>query len=146
MNTDQPNPDFSDTPAESEKSVEQIILEDGRYRLEAFGFLHEGLAHAVKEVYGEKTGGSKTGATNHVSGQQLCLSLRELALERYGLMAPTVLRRWGIEGSIDFGNMVYLLIDHGLMRKTDEDSIEDFRNVFSFDRDFDYSDELRMST
>ena len=40
--------------------------------------------------------------------------------------------------------MVSLLIQHGLMRKTEEDSIEDFRDVFDLDRDFDTSDDIRL--
>jgi uncharacterized repeat protein (TIGR04138 family) len=117
---------------DSQATIEQVIAEDGRYRLEAFGFLHDGLSRAVQDVYGE--GGGPGG---HVTGQQLCLSLRDLACDRYGMLAPVVLRRWGIRESIDFGNMVYLLIDHGFMRKTEEDSIEDFRNVFDFESGFE---------
>jgi len=42
------------------------------------------------------------------------------------------------------GNMVYLLIDHGFMRKTEEDSIEDFRDVFDFDKVFKVNDEFEL--
>ncbi len=124
---------------EEARNIEKAILEDGRYRPEAFGFLHEGLSLAAKEIHGEKVvpGG-------HVSGQKLCDSLRELALERYGLMAPAVLKRWGIQRSIDFGNMVYLMIDHGFMRKTEEDSIEDFRDNFDLAKDFDTSESIKL--
>ena len=121
------------------KSIEDIIAEDGRYRMEGFGFLHEGLARAVNNVYDEPEGPG-----HHVTGQQLCTALRDLALERYGMMAPSVLRSWGVRESVDFGNMVYLLIEHGLMRKTDEDSVEDFRNIFDLERDFDTSDSIRL--
>ncbi len=123
-----------------EINIEKVIADDGRYRMEAFGFLHEGLARAVQTVYGQE----ESQAGGHVSGQQLCLSLRDLACERYGLMAPAVLRRWGVHESVDFGNMVYLLIQHGLMRKTEEDSVEDFREVFHLDRDFDTSEEIQL--
>ena len=122
-----------------EVNIEQVIAEDGRYRMEAFGFLHEGLARAVQTVYGEEDSPG-----GHVTGQQLCLPLRDLACERYGLMAPAVLRRWGVHESIDFGNMVYLLIQHGLMRKTEDDSVEDFRDVFHLDRDFDTSENIQL--
>lgn len=125
---------------EAQAGVEQIILSDGRYRLEAFSFLHEGLAQAVKAIHG----GEKAGPSSHVTGQQLCENLKNLARDRYGLLAPTVLRRWGVRGSIDFGQMVYLLIEHGLMRKTDDDSIEDFRDNFDLDRDFDITPDIRM--
>jgi uncharacterized repeat protein (TIGR04138 family) len=32
--------------------------------------------------------------------------------------------------------MVYLLVDNDLMRKTEEDSVEDFRDVYAFDQAF----------
>lgn len=121
------------------KSIEEVIAEDGRYRMEGFGFLHEGLARAVHNVYEEPEGPG-----HHVTGQQLCMALRDLATERYGLMAPAVLRSWGVRESVDFGKMVYLLIENGLMRKTDEDSIEDFRDVFSFQTDFDTSQSIQL--
>ncbi|MBN1941990.1 MAG: hypothetical protein JW849_01735 [Phycisphaerae bacterium] len=121
------------------KSIEEVIAEDGRYRVEAFGFLHEGLSRAVKDVYEDTEGPG-----HHVTGQQLCGALRNLAMERYGLMAPAVLRSWGVRESIDFGNMVYLLIEHGMMRKTEEDTVEDFRDVFHLETDFDTSGSIRM--
>lgn len=121
------------------KSIEEIIAEDGRYRPEAFGFLHEALSLAVREVYHDAEGPGR-----HVTGQQLCDALRHLAIDRYGLMAPAVLRSWGVRESLDFGNMVYLLIEHGMMRKTDEDSLEDFRDRFSLETDFDISDSIRL--
>ncbi len=122
------------------KTIEEVIAEDGRYRVEGFGFLHEGLSRAVKDVYSD----DQEGPGHHVTGQQLCLSLRDLAIDRYGLMAPAVLRSWGIRESIDFGNMVYLLIEHGMMRKTEEDTVEDFRDVFYLEKDFDVSDKIRL--
>lgn len=121
------------------KSQEKVIREDGRYHPDAFAFLHDAMSRAVSEIHGDK---AQPGG--HVTGQQLCMSLRDLAIERWGMMAPAVLRKWGVTGSIDFGNMVYLLIENRLMRKTDEDSVEDFRNVFNLDRDFDISGRIRM--
>lgn len=118
-------------PSEIEKTRDQVIRKDGRYPIEAYDFLQEGMARAVKAVYGEQP--LKPGADRHVTGRQVCLSLRDLALERWGYLARTVLRRWRIRATLDFGNMVYLMIQHGLMHKTDEDSLDDFRNVYSFD-------------
>jgi len=117
------------------QKMEQVIREDGRYPPEAFAFLHEGLNRAVQTAYGEKH--VPDDQQRHVTGQQICQALRELAVERWGLLARTVLARWNIHGTIDFGRMVYLLIDHGFMRKTEEDSVEDFRDVYDFASAFD---------
>jgi uncharacterized repeat protein (TIGR04138 family) len=123
-------------PEQHEKTMEQVIREDGRYPPEAFGFLHEGLARAVRNTYGNEAPEGQ----HHVSGRQLCEALRDLAIEKWGLLAPTVLGRWNVNATIDFGNMVYLLIEHGFMRKTDEDSIDDFRDVYDFADAFDVGD------
>jgi uncharacterized repeat protein (TIGR04138 family) len=71
----------------------------------------------------------------HVSGQELCIAIRSLALEQYGYMAKCVLNRWGIHETGDFGNIVFNLITIGQMRKTDRDRREDFDNVFDFDHE-----------
>ncbi len=114
--------------------MQQVIADDGRYPPEAFAFLHDGLNRAVHEVYHDKAGGEQQ---HHVSGQQLCRSLRDLAVERWGMLAKAVLNKWNIRESLDFGNMVYLLIDNNYMRKTDEDRLDDFRDVYDFDKAFD---------
>ncbi|RKY23942.1 MAG: hypothetical protein DRP83_08380 [Planctomycetota bacterium] len=138
MPNEQENPQAGSDQA---RNIEKVIMDDGRYRLEAFNFLHEGLARAVKDVHGAKAG--QGDRDNHISGQKLCESLRDLARERYGLMAPVILRHWGVQGSIDFGQMVYLLIEHGFMRRTEEDSLEDFRDVFDLG-DFDTTHSIRL--
>jgi len=105
-----------------EKRLEEVVQEDGRYPLEAFGFLHDGLGRAVSKVHGDETEPDKP---HHVTGEQLCGALREEALAR-----------WNVHSTIDFGNMVYLLVENGLMHKTDEDSVEDFRDIYDFQEAF----------
>lgn len=122
--------------AQDQKSMEDVIRDDGRYPLEAFAFLHDGLTRAANEIHGNTESQEEVEEGRHVTGQQLSLALRDLAVERYGLLARTVLGKWNIHATIDFGNMVYLLVDNGLMRKTEEDSIEDFRDIYSFDTAF----------
>ena len=116
-----------------EKSLEAVVREDGRYPLEAFVFLQEGLARAANDAYGDE---AEPERPRHVSGRQLCEALRAEALERWGLLGRSVLARWNIHATIDFGHMVYLLVDNGHMYKTDEDSVEDFRDVYDFKQAF----------
>jgi uncharacterized repeat protein (TIGR04138 family) len=127
--------------------MEEVIRDDGRYPPEAFAFLHDGLNHAVETVHGESVpedASEMEAPGNHVSGQQLTWALRDLAIERWGMLARTVLRRWNIRRTIDFGNMVYLMIDAGFMRKTEEDSLEDFRDVYDFDEAFCFKGEFEL--
>jgi uncharacterized repeat protein (TIGR04138 family) len=99
----------------------------------AFDFVREGLAHTVSMVHANAAGDDDS---RHVSGQQLCLGLRDYAIRQYGMLAKTVLNRWGVNRTEDFGNIVFAMIDAGLMRKTDEDHVDDFRDVFDFDEAF----------
>lgn len=115
------------------EEMARLILQDGRYPLEAFEFLHDALETAAKKVHGE---GPAEPGQRHVSGNQLCQSLRELAIQRWGPLAKTVLRRWRIRSTLDFGQMVYLLVNHDFMQKTPQDSLEDFRDVYDFEKAF----------
>ena len=103
----------------------------------AFDFVREGLGHTITGLFGtaEPTS-SEHGTSRHVTGQQLCMGLREFARSRYGALAGAVLRHWGIRGTEDFGVMVYAMIDRGEMRCSPQDRFDDFRAVFNFDECF----------
>jgi uncharacterized repeat protein (TIGR04138 family) len=113
----------------NEKSIEEIVDDLGVYSADAYRFVQEALSFAVQKVHGE---GADPEKGRHISGQQLCEGLREYATARWGMMARTVLNRWGICSTMDFGRIVFALIEHGVLQKTDEDAIDDFRNVYDF--------------
>lgn len=113
----------------------------GTYGDGAFDFVREGLAHTVQTLHGvdeadDPNQAQPTEKSRHVSGRQLCLGLRDLALQRYGLLAPTVLRRWGVRKTDDFGVIVYAMIDRGEMKCSEDDRFEDFRDVYDFHEAF----------
>lgn len=120
-----------------EKSLWDVIRERaGPYPPEAFLFVQEGL-HETSELLFDRSGVMAEAAGNrHVTGQQLCLGLRDHALRQYGLLARTVLEHWNIRRTEDFGRIVFALVDAGLLRKTERDSIEDFAGVYDFDEVF----------
>jgi uncharacterized repeat protein (TIGR04138 family) len=105
----------------------------GIYPPHAFEFIHDGLDYTVAHAHAS----AGPNESRHVTGQQLCQGLRELALARWGRMARTVLRRWNIISTLDFGRIVYEQIDAGQMQKVDEDSIDDFKNVYDFETAFE---------
>ena len=112
------------------EAVARICARDRRYTPEAFFFLHEGLMRTLKQVQ------DKEKKTRQISGAELSDGLRVYALEQYGPLAMTVLERWGVKTTRDFGEIVFLLLEAGLLGKTDEDKIEDFDNLFDFDTAF----------
>jgi len=157
------------------KPLQQIVEELGRYPLEAFQFVQEGLGFAAEQVHGpkrpehraveqwmdrngldlvklrelyeagklpkdiqakiRKLGGPER-LNRHVSGQQLCWGLRDLALQRWGLMASAVLRRWKITSTRDFGRIVFALVENDYLQKQPSDSPEDFEGVYDFEEAF----------
>ncbi len=72
----------------------------------------------------------------HVTGRELCWALRDLAVERWGMLARTVLYSWGVRTTHDFGRMVFAYIEHGLMQQQPSDSVKDFDEVFDFEEAF----------
>jgi uncharacterized repeat protein (TIGR04138 family) len=112
--------------------LRQLALRDGRYSPEAFHFLFESLEHAVR-LAGKDTA---QGTERHVSGQELLAGLRQNAQESFGPLAAHVWRAWGIRGSIDWGRIVFLLVDEGLLRRKESDTLADFEQDFDFDEAF----------
>jgi uncharacterized repeat protein (TIGR04138 family) len=73
----------------------------------------------------------------HISGRELAGACRDLALERYGVMARMVLEHWGIRSTRDIGDVVFALVDLGLLISQPTDSKDDFVDIFDFDRAFE---------
>ncbi len=107
--------------------VTLILVQDGRYSRDAYLFLREGLDFTQKLISKENRG-----ATRHVTGQELLSGLRQFALQEFGPMAKTVLEEWGIQRCTDFGNIVFNMVEIGLLAKTDKDSHDDFQNGYDF--------------
>jgi uncharacterized repeat protein (TIGR04138 family) len=112
--------------------VERICETDTRYDMDAYLFVREALDHTVKRLGRGKSAAGR----RHVSGKELLDGVREHALSRFGPMALTVLRSWGVEKTRDFGELVFNLVSNGLLGKTDEDRVEDFDNGYDFSEAF----------
>ena len=118
-----------------------ILARDARYSVHAYAFVFEALEHTKSQ---KKLGQARSrrkkhrsaDPSQHVSGQELCHGARELALRLYGLMALTVLARWGITSTSDLGNIVFNLIEAGDMERSSEDSRADFDRVYDFETAF----------
>jgi uncharacterized repeat protein (TIGR04138 family) len=120
-------------PSKPRKSIEEIAEDVGLYPPEAYQFVGQGLNYTVKKLKGHL---KEPDANRHISGQELSEGLREFALMQWGLMARTVLLRWNIHRTDDFGKIVFALVSNDWLSKTDEDDESDFRNVFDFDTAF----------
>jgi uncharacterized repeat protein (TIGR04138 family) len=114
------------------ESVDEILSKDGRYDRDSYYFVREGLDFTLKML--KKSGDRHT--PRHVSGQELLEGLRRFALDQFGPMAKTVLAHWGIHQCDDFGEIVFNMVEKGILGKTDQDSREDFKGGYDFDEVF----------
>lgn len=115
-----------------EEVLEQILAKDNRYHRDSYLFVREALDHTQKAV-GKLT---KGGHIRHVSGQELLAGIREYALQQFGPMVITVFEEWGIRSCADFGEMVFVMVEHSLLAKTDRDTRADFENGYDFHEAF----------
>jgi uncharacterized repeat protein (TIGR04138 family) len=113
------------------EAVEAIVRNDGRYDRDAYYFVREGLDFTIKMLKKDPHG-----AGRHVSGQELLEGLRRFALDQFGPMAKTVLTYWGVNCCEDFGEIVFHMVDKGILGKTDQDTLEDFKGGYDFDDAF----------
>ncbi|HTV43438.1 MAG TPA: Minf_1886 family protein [Candidatus Sulfotelmatobacter sp.] len=107
--------------------VNQIMVRDQRYRREAYVFVREALDFTRKLISREDRQNIR-----HVTGQQLLDGIRQFALKEFGPMAATVLEEWGVTSCPDFGEIVFNMVDVGLLGLTDQDRREHFQNGYDF--------------
>jgi uncharacterized repeat protein (TIGR04138 family) len=113
------------------EALSQILREDSRYDEQAYLFLRESLDFTMKML--AKPEGGKF---RHVSGGELLEGIRQYALQEFGPMARTVLKHWGVERCEDFGEIVFNLVEKGILGKNDQDRKEDFAGGYDFDKAF----------
>ncbi len=74
----------------------------------------------------------RLGEARHISGRELAEGCRDLAIERWGLMARPVLDYWGVRSTRDLGALVFALVECGVLVKQEHDSLDDFDGVYDF--------------
>jgi len=113
------------------EALESVVGSDPRYQRDGYIFLRDALDFTTKQH--KKVKGV---SVRHVSGPELLDGVRQYALKEFGPMVMTVFDSWGIRSCEDMGHMVFNLIGAGVFGKTEQDSIEDFKNVYDFEEAF----------
>lgn len=75
---------------------------------------------------------SRLEVRRHVTGAELAWACRDFAVRQFGLMAESVLRHWGVSRSDDFGRIVFVLVEVGLLVTQPGDRESDFAEVYDF--------------
>lgn len=105
-----------------EAALAEIRRRDGKYNERAYVFVLAALEFAQTRLT----------ARRHLTGGELAWACRDFALEQFGMLAGTVFTHWGIRTTDDLGEIVFLLIDVGLLARQPTDRIEDFERVYDF--------------
>lgn len=113
------------------KRLKEITSNDKRYHMQGYIFVLQALDFTIERIAKEK---------RHVSGRELCLGIKELAAKEFGGLAKMTLNMWGIYETLDIGHIVFNMVESGLMGKTDQDKLDDFREVYNFDEAFSMVD------
>lgn len=100
----------------------QRWVQDSPYEVEAYEFVLLALDYTIQH----------SGEVRHVTGQELVAGIRSYARAEFGPLAKHVLNEWGVYSTRDFGEIVFLLVERGLLRKTEQDRLEDFNEGFDF--------------
>jgi len=109
------------------ETLGQLQRRNPRFAVEAYVFVLGGLHRRLAEL----------DRPRHISGAELAGAVRDLAIDRFGLLARVVLEHWGVHSTEDIGEIVFLLVDHGVLAKQETDRREDFADVFSFEEVFE---------
>jgi len=112
--------------AERTESILEITRRDGRYSPQAYYFIFDALDYTIQRMR----------KMRHVTGKELLEGVRAYATDTFGFLARTVLAEWGITKTDDFGEIVFNLVDAGLLSRTEKDTRADFQNVYDFEETF----------
>lgn len=102
--------------------MDQIRLREPRFDERAYLFVLAALEHCQAHLTERR----------HITGPELAHACRELALQRFGVTARLVLEHWGMRSTSDIGDIVFTLVDMGLLISQPQDSRNDFFGVFDF--------------
>jgi uncharacterized repeat protein (TIGR04138 family) len=109
-----------------EAILERLRERHPRFQEMAYGFVLSALHYVLERLPDVR----------HISGRELAEGVRDLAREQYGPMARTVLEHWGIRETGDIGDVVFALVEAGILIRQDEDTRADFEDVYDFDDAF----------
>jgi uncharacterized repeat protein (TIGR04138 family) len=114
--------------------ITELVRRDRRYAYEAYEFIFEALSHTQKCFGRAPAADEPPGQEHHVAGREILEGAVDLARAEFGFLAKTVFHQWGLRRSDDLGELVFNLIECGLLSKTETDSRADFADVFDLDR------------
>jgi len=122
--------------ASFDEGLERILKKETRYHKDAYSFVLEALNFTSRVLGRESKSHRIKDEQRHVAPDELLNGARDYALQTYGPMALMLFEEWGIHSCRDFGEIVFILVDNKVFRKTEQDSREAFENGYDFEQTF----------
>ena len=122
--------------ASFDEGLERILKTESRYHKDAYSFVLDALNFTSKALGRESKSHRTNDEQRHVTPEELLNGARDFALLTYGPMAIMLFEEWGIRSCRDFGEIVFILVENGVFRKTEQDSREAFENGYDFEQTF----------
>ncbi len=116
-----------------EQSIFEITRTDPRFRAAAYHLVFEALDFTMLRLGKSKRRGSE----RHLTVTELLEGFRDHAIAQFGPLSRIVLSSVGIESTDDVGEVVFRLVERGLLNKQDSDTRDQFAHAFSFREAFD---------
>ncbi|HVA58076.1 MAG: Minf_1886 family protein [Gemmatimonadaceae bacterium] len=107
--------------------MDRILLYERRFDERAYLFVLAALEYCQQRLSERR----------HITGRELSWACRDLALDRFGVMARPVLEHWGVRTSSDIGDVVFTLVDLGFLLSQPSDTRDEFAGAFDFDEAFE---------
>jgi len=107
--------------------MDQIRLRERRFDEHAYLFVLSALEFCQARLTERR----------HITGRELAIACRDLALDRFGILARHVLNYWGVRSTADLGDIVFTLVELNLLISQPTDTRDDFLAVFDFDEAFE---------
>ncbi len=114
-----------------EPAIEKIVTDDPRYPKDAYEFVRQALDFTIKKL--KKNAPNKE---QHITGKELLDGMREYALQQFGPLSYTVLKYWNLQKTEDVGDIVFNMVKMQVLKKTERDSHEDFKDGYNFEEVF----------
>ena len=116
-----PSPDEKDEQMRQDvETAQRLSRKHSNYPPLAFLYL----LRSLRDMLSQKK------EAEHVTGREICLTLRDNLQRDFAFLAPDVACSMGIWETADFGKMVYAMVEEGLFSTSDQDSLADFINVY----------------
>ena len=107
--------------------MDRIRMRESRFDERAYLFVLTALEYCQQRLSERR----------HITGRELAVACRELALEHYGVLARMVLEHWGVRTTADIGDIVFTLVDLELLMSQPSDTRDEFIGVYDFEESFE---------